>query len=63
MSYNDQKWEHKVSSPSETRTLSSAFVAERQVDNGLIIVDHLSLKIIPEKINITSGLPFFVASD
>lgn len=59
MSYNDQKWEHKVSSPSETRTLSSAFVAERQVDNGLIIVDHLSLKIIPEKINITSGLPFF----
>lgn len=59
MSYNDQKWEHKVSSPSETRTLSSAFVAERQVDNGSIIVDHLSLKIIPEKINITSGLPFF----
>lgn len=59
MSYNDQKWEHKVSSPSETRTLSSAFVTERQVDNGLIIVDHLSLKIIPEKINITSGLPFF----
>lgn len=59
MSYNDQKWEHKVSSPSETRTLSSAFVTERQVDNRLTIVDHLSLKIIPEKINITSGLPFF----
>lgn len=59
MSYNDQKWEHKVSSPSETRTLSSAFIAERQVDNRLTIVDHLSLKIIPEKINITSVLPFF----
>ena len=59
MSYNDQKWEHKVSSPSETRTLSSAFIAERQVDNRLTIVDHLSLKIIPEKINITSVLSFF----
>lgn len=59
MSYNDQKWEHKVASPSETRTLSSAFVANRQIDAGLIIVDQLSLKIIPEKINITSVLPFF----
>lgn len=58
MSYKGQKWEHKVASPVETRVLSSAFITERRV-GGSTIVDRLSLKIIPEKINITSVLPFF----
>lgn len=58
MSYKGQKWEHKVASPVETRTLSSAFITERRVDSATI-VDRLSLKIIPETINITGVLPFY----
>ncbi len=58
MSYKGQKWEHKVASPVETRSLSSAFITEREVGSSNI-VDRLSLQIIPEKINITSVLPFF----
>jgi hypothetical protein len=57
MSYKGQKWEHTVASPVETRTLSSAFITERRVDSSTI-VDRLSLKIIPETINITGVLPF-----
>lgn len=58
MSYKGQKWEHTVASPVETRTLSSAFITERRVDSSTI-VDRLSLKIIPETINITGVLPFY----
>lgn len=58
MSYKGQKWEHKVASPVETRSLSSVFITEREV-GGSNIADRLSLQIIPEKINITSDLRFF----
>lgn len=57
MSYKKQKWDYKVASAAEARVRSTAFVTEPEYTLQRH-PDYLSQKIIPEKIDITSAIPF-----